>query len=350
MVGQFNGIHAALCEEINDIRESVISEDLNNSRSSFVYADGSIVIPVDGMSGFPIIGRGITSSESRLTYEHLFTNGESAVRDEGIMKIRGANMKVLATYADLFTQKDEQGSLFGMVVVYDNKKINPLHPIISAMMASGELRLPETFTIILYTYHRKKELEQDAVNKCTEELIPVIEHVMKTKALPTIRYRATNSLSSEVRRLIDGVSNVSVSFTESGDHINHAIIPVQLATRGIVYPYYGIVYSEGGAGNSYSSRNMSPMLSGNIDTRGEAFGQTCVGSLNNYSFSSLYVLSNMNIDSMYFSEIFYVGNFAFIQACQNMSAEILASLAGIERKEEAPVEEKTEEQTIECTA
>ena len=330
MIQQFNAIHAALSEEINDIREKITSSTTNDSRANFLYADGSVVLPYRAENSLQMIGASRAYGHS-FTHFNTFINASgSLVDDNGILKVPGANKKLLATYANMMTTSDNIGKFYGMLIMFDEKKLNPLHPIIAAMITAGEIRLPDTFTLVMYPYAARRMVDTTYADSYKVDIVSMLTSIRSSQFLPTVSYRAQNNMVTDTRTLVtEDIGRVNVRFQENGESIRNAVIPVQLTTRGIVYPYYGLIESHGGGGNNYTSRNLYPCLSGNIDTQSEGSGQTCVGDLNNNAFSSLYVLANMNIDSMYFSDVYTDGSIDFISACQSVSAEFLAAAAGL---------------------
>ncbi len=346
---QFNAVHAAINEEINDVRESVSNEAINNSRASHVYADGSVVLPIsDG--GLEMIGRDAVDNNLYYYTRYVGEPGTSFVQDDDIIKVPRANKKLLGAYAKMMAEDSNIGKFYGMIIVDNGKKFNPLHPIIAAMIASGEIRLSPSFTLIVYPFREQRGVHDDKVQEFMEEIVKMMTVIRSAQYLPTISYQPSNSLRTDILNSIQNNGDTNINFSERGDSIQHTVIPVQLATTGIVYPYYGLIMSHRVPGGPYESRHLYPVLSGNIDTMSRRNGQTCVGSLNNYAFSSLYVLSNMNIQSMYFSDVYSIHTDDFIAACQKVSAEFLATAVGISTDEDSSVEDedKNNEETDSC--
>jgi len=335
MIQQFNAVHASLNEEISDLRDGISSTEVNDSRGNYVYTDGSVALPVRQNEEYRMIGESEVFNSSLITYTRYIGETGSYVDDSGILKIPAANKKLLAVYANMMVQEENRGRFYGMIVVDGDRKINPMHPVIAAMIAAREIRLSDTFTIIMYPYQEQKSINTDFSEKYSKEIVEMLSSIRNEQYLPSISYAPTNSLDNDIRAMVSDVNGVSITFRSNGDRINDVIIPVQLATTSIVYPFYGLIHSSNNGGGSYTSNHLYPCLSGNIDTMSTGRGQTCVGSLNNYSFSSLYVLSNMNIRSMYFSEVFSAASDNFIAACQSVSAEFIAAAAGMSFDEDS---------------
>jgi len=325
---QFNAIHAAINEEIADIRENVTSTEANSTRASYVYADGSVVLPVSNATSMNMIDSTVFNNILE-SYSNYISNESSLVRDSDIIKVPNANKKLLAAYAKMMVDDGNIGKFYGMIIVDENKKINPLHPMIAAMITAGEIKLSKRFTIIVYPYGSRRYADADIIDGLSRSIVSLIGLIRQGQYLPEVSYEPSSSLESDIRTSSVSPGTCVISFSERGRVVEDAVIPVQLATRGIVYPYYGMILSSRNSGAPYSSKNLYPILSGNIDTVANVPGATCVGGLSNYAFSSLYVLSNMNIESMYFSEVFTAKTDAFIMASQIVSAELLAAAVGI---------------------
>jgi hypothetical protein len=214
-----------------------------------------------------------------------------------------------------------------MTITFDGKKINPLHPVIAAMITANEISLPETFTIIIYPYYSKQSISMSNSEEYEGKIVEGISRLREEQHIPSVEYRASNNLHNDVNAFLTN-QNHQINFRENGATVRYALIPVQLATHGITFPYYGLVYSTKDGSDSYRSMNIYPCLSGNIDTAFGGTGNTCVGDLSNYNFSSLYVLGNMNINSMYYSEVFTSESLTFIHACQKVSTAFLKVAAG----------------------
>lgn len=261
------------------------------------------------------------------------------------MKTKG-NKKILGLYANMMCSDEQKGMFYGMTISYDSKKLNPLHPVIAAMITAGEIRLPDEFTIIVYPYAHKAFIDDDYAEEYKKEIIEGITQIREEQHLPSVTYRANGSESSDIQNFTNN-SEYSISFNETGENTQCAVIPVQLATSGVTYPYYGLIMSDRTHRDSYLSTNLYPCLSGNIDVSTNRNGQTCVGELSNSVFASLYVLSNMNINSLYYTDIYTSETLTFVHACQSVSAAFISAWAGIVPD---PIEEEVEEDVAEVEA
>jgi len=338
MFNQFNALHASLNEEIHDIREKNTSV-ADARRNSFLYEDGSVVLPVHS-DNWRQIARGRVEGHDRRHYEYFFGNSDHSgkINEKEIMKVQG-NKEILASFANMMVQPEHKGKFYGMTISFDGKKMNPLHPMIASMITAGEIHIPETFTIIVYPYMDTQYLNEDYSEEYSRDIIELITRVREEQHLPTISHRASNNLESDTNGFLLNDS-YSVSFREEGSNVPYALIPVQLATNGITYPYYGLIESRRADG-AYSSRNLFPCLSGNVDTIMDGRGNTCVGDLSNSMFASLYVLANMNIQSLYYQEVVTDAVYDFVHASITVSSAFLSAWAGINKEDETPAETET---------
>lgn len=346
MVNQLNMLHAAINEEIMDVRDKNVNDEVNAARANYVYGDGSVVFPMDSLDDVVPIGDGSYDYEDCGHINDLLGESHSLIRDGDILKVPNANIQILAAYARMFASEENLGSFYGMVIVDGAKKVNPLHPVIASMIMTKEMHLSGTFTIIVYPYRAGGEHtpSMSRVDAFSSRLISMISTIREERYLPQISYACSESYRDTAQKaLLNGLNHCPIPFREGGQEVRGAMIPVHLATRGIVYPYYGMIKSRKSPGSSYASGNLFPMLSGNIDTYSDSYGSTCVGDLSNYAFSSLYVLSNMNINSLYFYKVLTYEFRDFVCACQTVSAGFLGFAAGLEPViKEEPEEESSD--------
>ena len=329
MFKQFNALYAGLNEEISDIRKmnTESNTESNSDRNSFLYKDGSVVLPIES-STWDTIGGEHVNRNSRITYQRLFgaEYSDSYVDDEGILKVHKGSKKILASLAAMIVEPDNVGKFYGMTISYQNKKLNPLHPVIAGMITAGEIILEETFVIVLYPYKYKAEVDYERMEEYSKDIVNGITAIRGEQHRPSISYQVTNSELEDIQSFTNNSSH-SIEFREDGRNVNYAMIPVQLATEGVTYPYYGLIFSDRSGGGEYKSKNIYPCLSGNIDTATRYDSRTCLGELSSSVFGSLYVLSNMNVNSLYFSDLFTSETLTFVASCQKVSSAFLGAWA-----------------------
>lgn len=325
---QLNALHAAINEEIHNIGESVTSTSANDSRANYLYADGSVVTPIVSRDEMLVIGEVSRRNSDFKLITYLFGTNESIVKDDSILKVSNANIRLLASYANKM-HTEWKGRFYGAVIVDGDRKFNPFHPMIALMIAAGDIVLSDTFTLIMYPYSIDIDIDDDKSEEYFADLASSLTISRSERYLPELRYVAHATEMDNIRSALLHQDSFSVRFLEDGGKIQNALIPVHLATNSLIYPYYGMILSCSETDGSYASTNLYPCLSGNINTRSDSYGTTCVGELSDNAFTSLYVLSNMNTQSMYSSELLPVGIETFIHACQAVSAEFLAFAAGM---------------------
>jgi hypothetical protein len=208
------------------------------------------------------------------------------------------------------------------MVAKGEQRFNILHPITAIMIVSGQIPLDKPVTAVIYRYQIKRDIDEDNSNLYGEKIQELCVEVMNNKTTPTLSLEPRRSLQDDIRDFAVN-SNHEISFRERSSNSSEIIIPVQLATSGLTMPWYGLIHTRK-SGGGYSSKNLFPMLSGNVSSPFLAsMGSTCTGNHDSSMFSSLYVLNNMNIGSMYFGETVPIDVHTFVDACQEVSIKAL---------------------------
>lgn len=333
-----NVVQAAIAEEIYDIIHSAeIESDINGK---FYYGDGSLVIPVMDMAPLNVeqidipeitvedkFGnmQVVTSIDDiRVNYtdiEQFYSNISSSMR---IKKISNCDIHTLVSILTNLTEGDNEGILYGAALSFNGVKINPLHPMVAMMIINRIVPLPETFTCILYPYQRQMRdtLNIQTVEHYEKQIKRVVAMVAINKKAPIISYSPIDSVEEGLNGFLRDENSV-IRFREKSDNIGLAFTPVQFASRALTIPWYGLIESKKN-NVAIKSRNIFPFLSGNI---GSVYmgsrGSTCTGELDARMFGSLYVLNNMNINSMYTNQCMMPEYHNFVAACHRISMETL---------------------------
>ncbi len=335
----FNILHSALNQTIDDIRDS--AEENNKQSGTYLYEDGGVVIPIGNMDDLEPI-RVLADTRDRARIKEIdIMDGEvsvfvKSIRDEDkIIRIPDCTILKLASVSKMMTEEENKGIFYGvMIVTPKGQRINPFHPSIALMIFSKEIELPETFTLLMYPYPIKKTITRKDSDEYLDQIVEISGTIHRNKNLPvtTLSPRDTSTMDKE--RFLSN-QNASIVFDEVSVGIKYSVTPVQLATLGIIIPYYGLIETER-TESLQNSRNMYPIESGNIiQHTGSGRGATCTGDLNNAMFGSLHVLFNMNIDSVFFKRTMPIDAHNFVDACIRFSATSLESIIKdiIERKE-----------------
>ena len=242
---------------------------------------------------------------------------------------------------NFLTQLKESDSLdiYGMLInLGSDKRINPLHPFIAQYIVNGSIQLPEEFEVIIYPMVKEKKIDRKGVETNLIAVVSLLNFINQKGQTAREVIKPKNSVFGDIRSLIECADPLefTVEFqSQESSTMQNIITPVQFASDGVVTPYYGVIESTY-SGGYYKSRQLSPMLTGNIQTTDTSYGNTCTGDLSNTRYSSLRVLNGVNMSSVYFDGMVSPSAFHWIKACQLVSIELLC--------DEAPNGEETQKE------
>jgi hypothetical protein len=180
--------------------------------------------------------------------------------------------------------------------------VNPLHPIVAK-----EVDLDGEYMIMLYPTSQKYDYQNRKFNhimlemaECVDDAIPLPkqEPIDKDILKQAIKHLSFYDALRHEFSDYDGVNPPTL------------LTPAQvIQVNGVAYPYYGAIESEL-VGMTYFSRNVSPMMNGNINTNydeniytSEDFVPTCTGNYRPDKPNSFYVMNIVNANSMYNKDI-----------------------------------------------
>lgn len=331
----YNILHAAYNEEIRDIRDSARNE--MSASVKFLYDDGSLVIPVnENMLDKRIFsnwkGETVTrdNNENFSAYRGEYAMDTSSFHDRiarthSLQRIDGLDAKALLNIAIYFVEHGK-GDFYGIMVQDGERRYNILHPVVAIMLISGHITLGNNMSAVPFRYPEKVTIDEENSAKYQGELRELTSEILTKKELPSLSLEARHSLNDDISAFASSPHH-SIRFRERSSNSNYVFTPVQFATAGLTIPWYALIFSQKRGGGGFSSANIYPILSGNVSSLYlDSAGSTCTGNHDSSMFSSLYVLNNMNIGSMYFGNCVPIDNADFIDACQNVSIEALKLL------------------------
>jgi len=333
-----NLMHAAFNQEIHDIRSGM--SYANAASGKITYEDGSVAIPTSGENRLdaivnPILDNGTVLSnqlngddfDDAITRFHTsLTSANDLVRcaTQKLQRVDNASMETIMTIAESL-MNGAQEQFYGIVISDGSKKVNILHPIMATLIATGQIEIGSNISAMIYSNACDGEINYDHVSAYEEQLKRSVAEVMGHIKIPQISLQARGNYIDDVLNFLRDQQGAAISTRERSSNTENVFIPVQLASNGLIIPYYGMIHSSWRDG-TYRSENIYPMLSGNVgNTIFTGFGSTCTGDLNSSMFTSLHVLSNMNINSMYFGSTVPNGYKSFVTACQRVSMRLLKS-------------------------
>ncbi len=228
--------------------------------------------------------------------------------------------------------------IYGILInLGSNKRLNPLHPLVAQAINTGAIKLPDTFEVIIYPIQKTQKITQKGLETNVTAAVHILNFVNENGQTAREVIKPKNSLYSDISNLAKSADplNFTIEFqSKESSTMRNVITPVQFASDGVITPYYGVMHSEYHDGY-YRSQQLSPMLTGNINTHDTSYGNTCTGDFSNSRYSSLHVLNGFNLNSAYFKDTVSNSSIYWIKACQLISIELLCT--------EPEHDEKTEE-------
>jgi hypothetical protein len=326
-VGELINMHEKNQSTIEESVYPTVSSDLEVSfatTESFNIGSIKALIPSDCMELNPFIRENINMSElvkTTLSYDQL---------NNFLLQLK----------------KTDALDIYGMIInLGKDARINPLHPFIAQAIASGRITLPETFEVVIYPMSKKQKISSKGLETNVTAAVELLNFVNQKGQTVKESVKPSNSSYSDIRSFLASANPLTfpVEFTTNeSSTMRNVMTPVQFASDGVITPYYGVIESQF-EGGSYRSRQLSPMLSGNINTNNTSYGNTCTGDLSNSYYSSLRVLNGFNMSSAYFQSTVSKASFHWIKACQLISIELLTSNES-EPTHVEEAEEKTKEE------
>lgn len=300
-------------EELQDmIKKNVVIE---NELLDYINEEGEIAIPLmtNALGGYIFTDYFEVWEDSDGETEREL-NGDSYALiedtiDKGnILKSKMSKENLREILIDMFQNNDT--SLYGILVISGKQRFNILHPVTAYLISIGEIILEDTLTVIFYPYKSALQIRENDyyIDQITKIMNTIIMDMAKAKGSATL-----STHPSEVNAICfsDEPFNHNLEFATTGTVTpKNVLIPVQMMTSDITYPYYGFIHSYSD-GSSYCSQNLCGMASGNLniyDSYIDDYVSTCTGSEPNNQLRGLFTLSNMNCNSLY-SEITTYANF-----------------------------------------
>jgi len=260
----------------------------------------------------------------------------------------------------LLKQLSESPDVYGVVlqkkVGRKSFDINPLHPMVSFLIMSGLMELPDEGKLHVFEYNSSGKaktanaLESTQGKRLTksymkdyEKFFAISGDIMRD---PVKISQNASMRDSEISALIEdpfieNIQDITVNIKKNSDDqnlssIRSLLIPNQLIMDGTVGPYYGISSITDPVNSRITGYGLGPMVTGNIsmshnDGRrsynsflGSADeSNVCTGSETSTVPKGWFTLSKVNLNSMYYSDVIDSENvFAFIEASKKVSNDI----------------------------
>ena len=296
---------SAIHEEMKDLVAAYNGkEDEKSKELKRVNNEGQVLIPVN-VNPMNYAYEMDSYDTSDGVHEEYYGKIYDRIKYSNILKLDG-NIDILKDILiDLFVNKDS--SIYGILVIQGNERYNIMHPIIAKMISTGEIKLKETFKIVVYSYvDRYKLRDASTLDSNVERIVDITNMIQSNgyKAKGAIIYENNVNIEEASRQELYNDATFAFSM-EGGARPEYGIAPVQLMSAEIAIPYYGIIGSKTDGGEYYSV-DLAPMMSGNLDRYiggSTEWWNTCTGDESNRYFKSLFVMNNMNLNSLYYESI-----------------------------------------------
>lgn len=314
-----NALHASLHGLISEIYKANNNRELNAVLHNIVNERDSHVL-------IPISVAGETAS-MRYNADRNFDPNDLTygIDRKPLLEIDSNYEHMMNFFNAIYSEEDLK--IFGVLILFGETRLNPLHPLIAKMISKGQIELPETFKLVVYQLDQeiKTSIEPEHVQMIGKALaLSDKEEMVKTSS--RFRYSRTDVIRDMDKRILQGTNALTTNYEKTRHGTStpmHALIPIQKMSTGVTYPYYGMVVSKYADG-VYQSLNLFPFQSGNINGRGSGhYRGTCTGGQSASEFKSLYVLNDMNINSMHHSYCIPPDWEKFVLACQVSSITLL---------------------------
>jgi len=332
-----NILASAIAEEMNDLINSFSGKETEDSKGlSRINKEGQVLIPIsenpehldykdykdyfefNENEGYP----------KTTEYGEIYSNVEMNT----ILKIDGNKEVLQNILLDLFENKDS--SIYGILIVQGDQRYNILHPIIANYIITEEIELEETFKIVLYTYKPNCNLSNPTTNdEFIERIVDIVNTInnkgYKAKGITQYNKNININLASKEVSFM----NTNFSFNNGKDaRPEYCIAPVQLMSDSIAIPYYGAIACRT-TGGAYNGIHLTPMACGNVSlTKGYDWHEICTGNYSNRKYNSLYVMNDMNIDSLMNSYVLADDWKEWIFDCQMFSIFLMYEKEILERE------------------
>ncbi len=231
---------------------------------------------------------------------------------------------------------------YGALFEENGEMYNPLHPLIAKNIIENLNKYSsDEITVHIFTLKKPMGGKNDEVCQTfNEEIINILSFSENTtyieKDTSTITINDSKvaitrdnmyDIRGEIRKclnychrvIIGGGKTVSMNSKENDHNI---VVPLQLVTFGIAFPYYGTLLLKTNDSDGVLGYDISPMVSANISK----CNTVCTGNLNKLSISGWRSLNHCNLKSPYRKNILRENYEEYITESIKVSVELLSTL------------------------
>lgn len=237
-------------------------------------------------------------------------------------------------------KKAAGASFYGAVLRKDRGDviINPFHILSAVSLLDSKELMEDSYSISIYFYANRQSCDEyyKSDYACSESIKSNIDSLLLSYV---------NRVNTEIKVTSKGTMDyngvVAVSYKEKkhedeDSRNTHYIVTHQIATQGIIIPYYGTsIIEKQSDGSSSKGIHVSPMRSCNISQDSElvpentqSYRNVCTGGLDNTTLDGLRSLTHSNLSSPYNSDNLMPGFMVYADTMVERSLELYAK-AGI---------------------
>jgi len=304
----------ALAEEAIALRDDLANANIagSNQKPFTGVVDNEIAIPLQHNANLQSLAREKDEYDDGDAYDTVYNISSDVINATDVAMINNATLDIVLKIAQ---QAGTDKMMYGCIISlgYGNF-INPLHPLVANEIVNGNLELPETFTLSVFSF--RPSYQRDFANISESAYAPYIKVYVdlfnKLRDARIIQQDTKLNIQTTeatlTKQVFEGrnLESIKVLWSTELPEADEFIVPIQLATRAAVIPYYGAIYSkrpQGASASVFKSVNLFPMNSGNVsldyDIGRVEFSSTCTGDRSGNTTYGLMSLGNMNLNSLY---------------------------------------------------
>jgi len=308
-----NMLHLAKETQLNELVDLVQNTEDLSSKNHFVYAfneelDITKVLVSDGYRTYSDDDDDDEEyyDDNVMIHDSLidaFIFFDEYVKSHMVLKMKGDKNLLMSLAENIVSGNKDALSFYGILITDGaGNFVNPLHPIVAK-----DVDLDGEYTIMLYPTVEKFYYFGRSFKGIMLEMASCVHEAIPTPSVASID-------KDIIKQCINQLSFNDALRYEFDEHDGEKplvlLTPAQvIQVNGIAYPYYGAIESMFMYA-SYSSRNLSPMMNGNINTdynesiyTSDNFVGTCTGNYKPNNPNSFYVMNIVNANSMYSTDI-----------------------------------------------
>ena len=260
--------------------------------------------------------------------------------------------------------RENINDFFGLLLIRrDGSMLNPFHPVVSLAIEKEFKTKPESklfkqeFRTIIFSIdaNNKNIFNEFGVDANTETIIDniALQMIMYQESAQIVTEDVIKSNIGDLIMLAKGGVFNPIQFTrEMKYHSNQniefkglnfaAMVPVQVAVKGVAFPWYGSVIAyngnpKGASTDTYGIQ-LSPFLSANVGYEGRdlnsnetVFNSVCCGSYDRSKPEGLYTLNRSNFNSALNHMGLDCGWATYKNECIKASLEVYSSFIELDK-------------------